>query len=94
VCLRILASSRIPRYDLGRQTPHFEVVLSQTATDRRREEAEGQCKHLAEEHTLLWHRGSEFCLTIVGTPPLDPMHEGLGFVASCYTEVVMRLATL
>jgi hypothetical protein len=23
VCLRILASSRIPRYDLGRQTPHF-----------------------------------------------------------------------
>jgi hypothetical protein len=28
VCLRILASSRIPRYDLGRQTPHFEVVLS------------------------------------------------------------------
>jgi hypothetical protein len=22
------------------------------------------------------------------------MHEGLGFVASCYTEVVMRLATL
>jgi hypothetical protein len=29
VCLRILASSRIPQYDLGRQTPHFEVVLSQ-----------------------------------------------------------------
>jgi hypothetical protein len=23
VCLRILASSRIPQYDLGRQTPHF-----------------------------------------------------------------------
>jgi hypothetical protein len=23
VCLRILASSRIPRYDLGRQTLHF-----------------------------------------------------------------------
>jgi hypothetical protein len=23
VCLRILASLRIPRYDLGRQTPHF-----------------------------------------------------------------------
>jgi hypothetical protein len=23
VCLRILISSRIPRYDLGRQTPHF-----------------------------------------------------------------------
>jgi hypothetical protein len=23
VCLRILASSRIPRYDIGRQTPHF-----------------------------------------------------------------------
>jgi hypothetical protein len=23
VCLRILASSKIPRYDLGRQTPHF-----------------------------------------------------------------------
>jgi hypothetical protein len=23
VCLRILASSRIPRYDLGRQTPSF-----------------------------------------------------------------------
>jgi hypothetical protein len=23
VCLRILASSRIPRYNLGRQTPHF-----------------------------------------------------------------------
>jgi hypothetical protein len=23
VCLRILASSRIPRYDLERQTPHF-----------------------------------------------------------------------
>jgi transposase InsO family protein len=23
VCLRILASSRIPRYDLGRQTPYF-----------------------------------------------------------------------
>jgi hypothetical protein len=29
VCLRILASSRIPRYDLGRQTLIFEVVLSQ-----------------------------------------------------------------
>jgi hypothetical protein len=23
VCLRILASPRIPQYDLGRQTPHF-----------------------------------------------------------------------
>jgi hypothetical protein len=23
VCWRILASSRIPQYDLGRQTPHF-----------------------------------------------------------------------
>jgi hypothetical protein len=23
VCLRILASSRIPQYNLGRQTPHF-----------------------------------------------------------------------
>jgi hypothetical protein len=30
VCLRILASSRIPRYDLGRQTLISEVVLSQT----------------------------------------------------------------
>jgi hypothetical protein len=30
VCLRILVSSRIPRYDLGRQIPLiFEVVLSQ-----------------------------------------------------------------
>jgi hypothetical protein len=31
VCLRILASSRIPRYDLGRQTPYFlggSVTLS------------------------------------------------------------------
>jgi hypothetical protein len=26
LCLRILASSRIPRYDLGTQTPHFEGV--------------------------------------------------------------------
>jgi hypothetical protein len=32
VCLRILASSGIPRYDLGRQTPYFEVVLSQSHT--------------------------------------------------------------
>jgi hypothetical protein len=24
LCLRILALSRIPQYDLGRRTPHFE----------------------------------------------------------------------
>jgi hypothetical protein len=30
VCLRILASSRIPQYDLGRQTPHF---LGDSVTD-------------------------------------------------------------
>jgi hypothetical protein len=40
VCLRILASSRIPRYDLGRRTLISEVVLSQYInTKRKKEEA-------------------------------------------------------
>jgi hypothetical protein len=29
LCLRILASLRIPRYDIGRRTHHLDVVLSQ-----------------------------------------------------------------
>jgi hypothetical protein len=39
VCLRILASSRIPRYDIGRQTPHFgggSVTPVDDDTRRRR----------------------------------------------------------
>jgi hypothetical protein len=35
VCLRILASSRIPRYDLGRQTPHF---LGGSVTEEEQEQ--------------------------------------------------------
>ncbi len=34
VCLRILASSRIPRYDLGKKPLIFEVVLSQLVPEQ------------------------------------------------------------
>jgi uncharacterized FlgJ-related protein len=34
VCLHILASSRIPRYDLGRQPLISEVVLSQLVSEQ------------------------------------------------------------
>jgi hypothetical protein len=49
---------------------------------------------LVKELTLLWIRGTELCLTIVGTPPRGPLHEGMRFVASYHTKVVVQLCTL
>jgi hypothetical protein len=38
--------------------------------------------------------GSELCLTIVGTPQREPLHEGMWFAAACQTKMVMQLAAL
>jgi hypothetical protein len=61
VCLRILASSRIPRYDLGRQTPHFEVVLSHSPcrqegyTQPKKEQATLEPQALEGIYLVLYH---------------------------------------
>jgi hypothetical protein len=38
--------------------------------------------------------GSELCLTIVGTPPWGPLHEGMRFSTSIHTEMAIQLAAL
>jgi hypothetical protein len=45
LCMCILSSSRIPRYDLGRQTPHIKGVVSQLVSE-----------HMATLHA--WECGS------------------------------------
>jgi hypothetical protein len=39
-------------------------------------------------------QGSKLCLTIIGTPPKGPLHEGMQCAASCHTEMVMWLSML
>jgi hypothetical protein len=62
--------------------------------DWQRDKAEGQCKVLARELTLLWIRGSELYLTIVDTLQRGSLIEGMRFATACHTEMAMQLAML
>jgi hypothetical protein len=61
---------------------------------RRWVATEEQCERLVNELTLQRLRETELCMTIVGASPQAPLHEGMQFVATHYTGVVMRLSTL
>jgi hypothetical protein len=67
VCLRILASLRIPRYDLGRQTPHFgggSVTTTSVGVANLRH-------HLMLHRLLHLHLGEEQIHTLLD--PLSPL---------------------
>jgi hypothetical protein len=49
---------------------------------------------LVKELILLWIRGSQLCLTIVGTPQRAPLHMGMRFAATSHIEMPMRLVAL
>jgi hypothetical protein len=81
VCLRILSSSRIPQYDLGRQPLIFEVVLSQlvpeqdwgkthTKASKNHNNAFGE-ERLAHIRTLVVSLGGKLnCVLIYATTEL------------------------
>jgi hypothetical protein len=67
MCLRILASLRIPRYDLGRQTPHFgggSVTTTSVGVANLRH-------HLMLHRLLHLHLGEEQIHTLLD--PLSPL---------------------
>jgi hypothetical protein len=63
--------------------------------DRRREEAERECRELVRELTLLQTRGSELCQAIV-SPPMGrgQLLEGMWIATVRHTEMVEQLTAL
>jgi hypothetical protein len=70
VCLCILASSRIPRYDLGRQIPHFgggfviDWGRTHTKASKNRNNAFGK-ERLAHIRTLVVSLGGKLTYVII-----------------------------
>jgi hypothetical protein len=72
----------------------WSLAAEVAMTNQRWEAAKEQCEHLVHELTLLNIRGSELCITIIGAPPLTPLHVGMRFVVAQHTEVATWLSAL